>query len=182
LAVSWQHVRRRKPLYVRPLAADERTRLAAGVRAAGPCVRRRCPILLASARGEWVPRSATPRGGADQTVRTVLRTFERAGLDAGLPRQSPRPHTLHATVAAAAAASSRATPQHSPRTVGYPTSLWARGLAAAVRCAAGLLPARVSAETIRLALKRLAVRWKRANHGITRPDPADASKKAPAAG
>jgi hypothetical protein len=166
---------------VRPLTADERPRLAEGVHSSDPFVRRRCQILLARARGAGVPRSATPRGGADQTVRTVLRTLERAGLDAGLTRQSPRPHTLRATVGAAAAESSRAMPPHSPRTFGPPTGLRTRGRAAAVGFAAGLRPARVRAEPIRLALNRLGSRGKRAEHGSTRPAPAGARKEAPAA-
>jgi hypothetical protein len=42
----------------------------------------------------------------------------------------------------------------------------------------GLLPERVSGQTIRLALKRLGVGWKCAKRWITSPDPAYARKKA----
>ena len=37
-----------------------------------------------------------------------------------------------------------------------------------------------SGEAIRLALKRLGIRWRRAKHWITSPDPAYARKKKPA--
>ena len=44
----------------------------------------------------------------------------------------------------------------------------------------GLSPSRVSGETIRLALKRLGIGWKRAKKWIGSPDPEYARKKAPA--
>jgi hypothetical protein len=65
----------------------------------------------------------------------------------------------------------------SPRTFGKPTSRWPLALAAEISFAAGLTPRLVSAETIRLALRRLGVSWKRAKHWITSPDPAYARKK-----
>jgi len=70
----------------------------------------------------------------------------------------------------------------SPRTFGKPTSLWTLDLAADVAYATGLLPRRVSGETIRNALARLNTRWKRAQHGITSPDPASTRKKTSAPG
>lgn len=50
-------------------------------------------------------------------------------------------------------------------------------MAAEVSYAQGLTPRQVSGEAIRLALKRLGVRWKRAKHWITSPDPAYLRKK-----
>jgi hypothetical protein len=69
------------------------------------------------------------------------------------------------------------TASQSPRTFGKPTSRWTLALAAEVSFAQGLTPRLVSDETIRLALRRLQVSWKRAKHGITRPDPASLRKK-----
>ena len=45
-------------------------------------------------------------------------------------------------------------------------------------CEEGLTPTRVSGETIRATLQRLGIRWQRAKHWITSPDPAYARKKA----
>ena len=53
-------------------------------------------------------------------------------------------------------------------------------LAAEVSFTEGITAERVSDETIRTALCRLGVRWKRAKHWITSPDPAYARKKGPA--
>ena len=62
-------------------------------------------------------------------------------------------------------------------TFGKPTSRWTLQLAAEVSFAQDLTPRLVSDETIRLALRRLGVSWKRAKHWITSPDPAYARKK-----
>lgn len=172
----------RKPIFVRPLTENERNRLEEGLRSADRFLLQRCQILLASARSEWVPRIAATLGCDDQTVRTVIRTFECAGLDACLTRRSRRPHTLRTKVDAPAAEDLRALLHHSPRTFGKPTSVWTLELAAEVSFAEGITRERVSDETIRTALKRLGVRWKRAKHWITSPDPAYARKKGHATG
>jgi hypothetical protein len=70
----------------------------------------------------------------------------------------------------------------SPRDFGKPTSLWTLGLAAEVAHAEGLTDRPVSGETIRQALKRLGVGWKRAKTWITSPDPAYLRKKGRATG
>jgi transposase len=170
----------RPPIIVRPLTEAERDRLEAGLQSQDGYVLRRCQILLASARGEPAPRIAELLGCTDQTVRNVLHAFERAGLDACLTRGSSRPHTIHAKVDAVAAEQLRALLHQSPRTFGKPTSVWTMELAAEVSVAEGITPERVSDETIRQAILRLGVRWRRAKRWITSPDPAYARKKAPA--
>jgi transposase len=167
----------RPPIFVRSLTEAERDRPEAGLRSADVYELRRCQILLASDRGEWVPRIATTLGCDDQTVRNVIREFERAGLDACLKRGSTRPHTIHAKVDAVAAEQLRALLHQSPRTFGKPTSVWTLELASEVACAEGITPEQVSDETIRQALLRLGVRWRRAKQWITSPDPEYARKK-----
>jgi hypothetical protein len=55
-------------------------------------------------------------------------------------------------------------------------------LAAEVSCTQGLTSRQVSGETIRTTLKQMGVRWKRAKHWITSPDPAYVRKKTNATG
>ncbi len=165
----------RPPIFVRSLTEAERDRLGAGLRSPTVYELRRCQILLASDRGEWVPRIATTLGCDDQTVRNVIREFERDGLDACLTRGSTRPHTTHAKVAAEQL---RALLHQSPRTFGKPTSVWTLELAAEVAWAEGITAEQVSDETIRQTLLRLDVRWRRAKQWITSPDPEYARKKA----
>ena len=161
----------RPPIFVRSLTEGERDRLEAGLRSATVYGLRRCQILLASDRGEWVPRIATTLGCDAQTVRDVIREFERDGLDACLTRGSTRPHTIHAKVDAAATEQLRALLHQSPRTFGKPTSIWTLELASEGACAEGITAEQVSDETIRQALLRLGVRWRRAKRWITSPDP-----------
>ncbi len=167
----------RPPIFVRPLTDDERAQVEAGLRSSEAFTLRRCQILLASDRGEWVPRIATTLGCDDQTVRNVIREFEWDGLDACLTRGSTRPHTIHAKVDAVAAEQLRALLHQSPRTFGRPTSVWTPELASEVACAEGITAEQVSDETIRQALLRLGVRWRRAKQWITSPDPEYARKK-----
>ena len=168
----------RPPIFVRELTEKERDRLEAGLRSRDTFEVRRCQILLASARGEWVPRIAATLGCNDQTVRNVIRGFERDGVDACLTRRSSRAHTIHAKVDAVGCEQLRALLHQSPRTFGKPTSVWTLELAADVSCEQGLTAERVSGETIRATLQRLGIRWTRAKRWITSPDPEYARKKA----
>src|SRR5688500_6352642 len=81
-----------KPLFVRDLSDPERHALQAGLRSSDGFTVRRCPILLASARGDTAPLIAQAIGGSAQAVRNVLRAFEARGL-AVVAMQSRRPHT-----------------------------------------------------------------------------------------
>jgi transposase len=167
----------RPPIFVRELTCAERDRLEAGLHAKDLYVLRRCQILLASDRGEWVPRIAATLGCDDQTVRNVIREFERDGLDACLTRGPSRPHIVHAKVDAVAAEQIRALLHQSPRTFGKPTGVWTLELVAEVSFAEGITAELVSDETIRHVMGRLGVRWTRAKQWITSPDPEYARKK-----
>jgi transposase len=172
----------RPPIFVRDLTEKERRRLEVGLRSRDTFEVRRCQILLASDRGEWVPRIAELLGCHDQTVRNALKRFEQDGLDACLTRRSSRAHTIHAKVDAKVDAVGceqlRTLLHQSPRTFGKPTSVWTLDLVAEVSFAEGITAERVRDETIRQAMGRLGVRWKRAKQWITSPDPEYARKKA----
>src|SRR3954468_14455284 len=106
----------RPPIFVRPLTEAEQERLEAGLHSKDVYELRRCQILLASARGEWVPRIAELLGCNDQTVRTVLRELEQDGVDACLTRGSSRPHTIQVKVDEVGRQQIRALLHQSPRT------------------------------------------------------------------
>lgn len=169
------------PLFIRPLTADERNRLKAGLRSGEAFMVRRCQMLLASAEGQHTTTIACILCCNEQTVRNAIHAFNHRGL-AALQRQSSRPHRLRAVFDAEGRERLRALLHQSPRIFGKPTSLWTLQLAAEVSYAQGLTPRQVSGEAIRLALKHLRVRWKRAKHWITSPDPAYVRKKNSATG
>lgn len=167
----------RTPTYVRPLTDAEQTRLEVGLRSPAAFILRRCQIVLASSRGERPSQIAQTLGCDDQTVREVIHRFESDGIDACLTRQSTRPHHPNTKLDAGATEKLRVLLHQSPRLFDKPTSVWTLELAAEVSFAQGISAERVSRETIRLALSRLDVTWKRAKHWITSPDPAYARKK-----
>jgi transposase len=164
------------PRFVRPPSEEERQALAAGLRSADAFTLRRCQIVLASARGEHAPAIARSVGCSDQTVRNALRAFDERGV-AALRAGSSRPHTVHLAFDAASAERLRALLHRSPRQFGHASSVWTLELAAETAFREGLTPTRVSDETVRATLARRGVRWRRAKHWITSPDPAYAPKK-----
>ncbi len=164
------------PIFVRPITDVERKALEAGLRSRDAFILRRCQIILASARGERAPRIAEQLSCASQGVRNVIRGFNERGLEV-LERRSSRPKTIHRTFDASRAQALKSLLHQSPRSFGKPTSVWTLDMAAQVSSEQGLTSERVSDETIRNALKRLGVGWKRAKKWITSPDPEYARKK-----
>ena len=68
--------------------------------------------------------------------------------------------------------------EQSPRTFGKHTSVWTLAVVAQVAHEQGLTPTRLNIETIRIALKRLGLNWRRAKAWIASPDPSYERKKA----
>lgn len=69
-----------------------------------------------------------------------------------------------------------------PRAFGHARSTWTLDLLAREVHGQGLSPTVLSGETIRQALLRLGMGWKRAKHWLSSSDPAHARKNAGAAG
>ena len=172
----------RRPIYVRSFTDAEQQAIDAGLRSSDAFVLRRCQILLASARGDHARLIAESLSCDDQTVRNVVHTLNAHGLAVLTPRSSAPHRTPHAVFTPARREQLRALLHQSPRTFGKPTSVWTLDLVAEVAHAEGITPRQVTGETIRTALAALDVRWKRAKHWITSPDPAYARKKSPATG
>src|SRR3954465_11037481 len=165
-----------KPLFVCELSDPERQTLQAGLRSSDGFTVRRCPILLASARGDTAPVIAQAVRCSPQAVRNVLRAFETRGLAVVAP-QSRRPRTAAKLFDAQRSQRLKALLHQSPRQFGRARSPWTPALAAAVCAEHGIPAERVSYETIRDALKRLGVGWRRAKTWITSPDPQYAPQK-----
>src|SRR5215210_7807973 len=165
-----------KPLFVRELSDPERHALQAGLRSSDGFTVRRCHILLASAGGNTTTVIAKAVGCSPQAVRNVLRAFETRGL-AVVALQSRRPHTAAKLFDAERSQRLKALLHQSPRQFGKARSTWTLALAAEVCAEHGITAERVSYETIRDALKRLGVGWRRAKTWITSPDPQYALKK-----
>lgn len=116
-------------LLIRPLTADERDTLEAGLRSAEAFTVRRCQMLLASAEGQPSPTIARPLRCHDQTVRHAIHAFHHQGLRALQPTSS-RPHRPKAVFDAKRQERLRALLHQSPRLFGRSTSVWTLALAA----------------------------------------------------
>jgi transposase len=163
-------------MFLRSLTIDERRQLENGLRSREMFTVRRCQILLASSRGARVSPIAQMLGCATQTVRNVIRDFHRRGL-ASLTAGSRRPKTVRPVIDESKGEALRALLHTTPRIYGKPTSRWTLALVAEVICEQGLTTERLSRETIRQAIGRLGVKWKRAKDWITSPDPQYLLKK-----
>jgi transposase len=132
---------------------------------------------LASSHKKWASDISRNLGCDDQTVRNIIKAFNRSGLES-LKRGSSRPHTIHATLDSSKLERLRDILHQSPREFGKPRSLWTLNLAAEVSYEQGLTARQVSGEAIRQALTRLGLRWKRAKRWIESADPEYQRKKA----
>jgi transposase len=163
-------------IFVRELTKAEREQLETGLRSRDSFVLKRCQMLLASNRGERVPAIARSVGCSDDTVLNVVKGFNTKGLEI-LKMGSRRPHKTQVAFTAETAAKLKDLLHQSPRDFGKETSRWTLDLAAEVSFENDLIKERVSDETIRNTLKRLGIKWSRAKHWITSPDPEYARKK-----
>jgi hypothetical protein len=112
-------------------------------------------------------------------VRNAIRAFNRRGL-AALRAGSPRPRSAAPVLDQAKLERLHAILHQPPRAFGHARSTWTLALLAQVAHEQGLSTTVLSQETIRRALRRLEVGWKRAKRWLTSPDPAYAPKKAAA--
>lgn len=163
------------------MAQAERAVLRHGLRSPHAFTLRRCPILLPSDQGPRPSPIAAALGCATQTVRDALRAFATEGL--GCLHTKPKtPHPLRTAWPKDHDQDLRALLPPSPRALGKATSWWTLPVVALVCHEKGWTPRRLSGETIRRVLKRLGVPWKRAQHGLTSPDPEHTRKKPSATG
>jgi transposase len=166
-------------IFVPSLTDAQRLRLRQGLRASDAFTARRCQILLASATRTPPAAIARALGCTARTVRNVIQAFAREGLDC-LQEKSSRPHSARPFLDASHTEALKDLLHHSPRSLGKPTSLWTLDLVAEVCHQRGWTPRPLTGEAIRVALKRLGIRWRRAKRWLTSPDPAYARKKKPA--
>jgi transposase len=162
---------------VRELTQEEVKALQAGLRSSSAITVRRCQILLLSDGQALTPQQiAANLHCSDQCVRNTIHVFEREGLNCLNPK-SRRPLTVVSAFTQATLERLTNIVHSSPRLYGYPTSFWSLERLAEVSFTQGLTTELVCYETIRNALKRLGIDWRRAKPHITSPDPHYEQKK-----
>jgi DNA-binding CsgD family transcriptional regulator len=167
--------------FVRALTATEQKQLQSGLRSADAFTLRRSQILLASAVGQTPAVIARNLGCTARSVRNAIHAFAAEGPRC-LGAKSSRPRTARPVLDAAFDEPLRHLLHQSPRAFGQPRTTWTLAAVARACHERGWTPRVLSIETVRLAIARLGVSWRRAKHWITSPDPAYARKKKPATG
>lgn len=166
-----------RPLYVRDVSEEEKQGLEAGLQSSSAFTMRRCQILLHSANGLKSSEIAERLLCSDETVRVAIHAFHEEGL-ACLEEKSHRPHSATFSFDAVALARLPDIVASSPRAFGLEHSLWSLERLAQVCHAEGLTETRVSYETMRDAIQRAGIDWKRARKQMQSTDPAYEIKKA----
>ena len=164
------------PIFVRDLDGAERAQLEASLRAPRAFTVRRAQIVLLSAAGRRPSEIARGLCCAVQTGRNGIRAYTADG-GAALTAGSSRPKSAAPALDGAELEHLRAMMHQSPRAFGQAKSVWTLALLAQAAHEQGLSATVLSAETIRQAVSRLAVSWRRAKRWLTSPDPAYARKK-----
>jgi hypothetical protein len=157
-------------LDVRPLTDAERRSVQDSLRSPDAFVLRRAQMVLARAAGERGGQIAPRVGFSGQALRDVIAAFKRRGR-AILTPGAPHPGVVARAFDTPRALAWRALLHQSPRTLGKPTRLWTRELAAEVASEQGLTAPRVSDATLRATRARRGVRGRRAKEWITSPAP-----------
>jgi transposase len=168
-----------KPLYVRELTTDERERLRAALHSSSAFTVRRSQIILMNSEDHLTARQIAARlRCSDQCVREALRAFEHEGVGC-LQAKSHRKRHLQTKFSPAGLERLAGLVHQSPRQYGYANSLWSLAQLAEVSFKEGFSSETVSHETVRQALKKLDIDWRRARQYITSPDPQYDRKKVP---
>ena len=167
------------PLFIRELTTEEREQLRTALRSSSAFSVRRSQIILMNSEDHLTARQIAARlRCSDQCVREALRAFEQEGM-AFLQEKSHRKHHFQTKFSSAGLERLAGLVHESPRQYGYANSLWSLAQLAEVSFKRGLSSETVSHETVRQALKKLDIDWRRARQPITSPDRHYERKKAP---
>ena len=155
---------------VRTLSEDEHRALVQGTKSRSGFIMRRSHILLLSGEGLTPQQIAERLHCGDQTVRNVIRAFDKEGLGC-LEEKSSRPHRDNSTFTAEGLQRLADLVHRSPRDFGGYSSLWSLAQLAKVCFREGIVARPISYESVRRALVKLGLDWRHARHQITSHDP-----------
>jgi transposase len=171
-----------KPLYARSLTNEEREVLHQSLKSSNGFRVRRAQMLLMSADEQLRVDAIGRRVGCQgQAVRQAIHAFHREGLRCLEAKAKGNP-TDRRALDDAAREQLRELIRHSPRELGYDTSLWTLELLAQACFEQGLTATRVTGETIRATLAAMGISWRRVKQRINSPDPHYTVKKSGATG
>ena len=148
-------------LLVRFISDAELEQLRAGLQAEQAFTRRRCQILLASARGLRPIQISRQLGYHNSAVLEAIHAFNRRGL-ACLQQRLRAPGKVEVVVDVTRDAQLRQLLQTSPLRCGKNKSCWTLALLAEVFCEQGLATREITREGMRQAVERMGIQWQQA--------------------
>lgn len=158
------------PIFVRALSAEELAALRTASRSSDLFTVRRAQFLLQSHARRSAAQIAADWGCTSQTVRNAIRDFNNDGL-AALRPGSRRPKHLRPSSFDQQGIEALGQLLHrSPREFGFANSNWSLPRLAAAAYQQGLTAQLVSRESVRQALLKLGLKWRKARAHITSPD------------
>ena len=172
----WYALGMTAPIFVRQPTTDELAALQAAVRGNDAFAVRRAQIILASAARQTASQIAPTWHCTSEAVREVIHAYNHCGLVC-LHKGSNRALSQKPELDESKADALQAILHQSPREFGLPHSLWSLARLAIVCQQQGMTREVVSIETVRQALLRLGLKWRKARRHISSPDPAYAAKK-----
>lgn len=167
---------RKEPIFVRAMSEEERQILGKAKRATDACEMKRSQILLASSQGLTTTGIEKQFGYSAEYARQMIHRFNEQGIIC-LKRKSSAPKTQETIVDEGKCEQIKQLMHKSPRLYGKASSFWTLTLVAEVLYEEGETPRRMGNETIRTAMKKNGVSWKRAKDWISSPDPQYELKK-----
>jgi transposase len=167
---------KKEPIFVRAMREEEKQVLEKARRAADACEMKRSQILLASSQGLTTTSIEKQFGYSAEYARQMIHRFNKQGIEC-LKRKSSAPKTQETIVDKAKCEQIKQLMHKSPRLYGKASSLWTLTLVAEVLSEEGATPRRMANETIRTAMRKNGISWKRAKDWISSPDPQYELKK-----
>ncbi len=158
------------------MSEEEKHVLEKAKRATDACQMKRSQILLASSRGLTTTAIEKQFGYSAEYARQMIHRFNEQGISC-LERKSSAPKTQATIVDAGKCEQIKQLMNKSPRLYGKASSIWTLTLVAEVLYEEGEIPRQMANETIRSAMEKNGVSWKRAKDWISSPDPQYELKK-----
>ncbi len=161
---------KKAPIFIRQLSQQEKQVLEKALSSADACEMKRGQILLASSRGLTTCDIHRQFGYSAEYARQMIHRFNEHGSSC-LKRKSSARKTQAAVIDAGKCEQIKQIMHKSPRLYGKANSLWTLSLVAEVLYEEGATSRQMGRETIRTAIRKHGVNWKRAKAWISSPDP-----------
>jgi transposase len=158
-----------RPIFVKRLTEKEHNALRQGLHSSSAFTVRRCQILLSSAAHKTPNQIGEELHCSGQAVRNAIHAFEREGLASVQPKSHAR-HDRQSAFGAAERERLREMIRLSPRQFGHESAIWTLALLAETCWSEGVASRPVTEDNVRVVLRQMGIRWRRAKQWIRSPD------------